>query len=291
MGDLESNQNEAIFESNHIHPRIGQFILVTICQRFTNDFKHCILNTDPFKISTRRNSIILFPPINNQQPMAQYAFIRNFIDEKLIKLCSIARDFQNNMLLNKASMFPERLINDKYIDYEFHPVYGQLFPSPNYLALSQLAEMIQPQSSKLLEWTKHLLLKEDWIGMDAESPFSSSVIDLFAALNVFADVFFKTIRKLEIRTLLSNPKMYQTNGQKWNVSKLRDSFIVTIKACIDYYAEYILSISGKIQDIIPESADIHQLNTKNLQKCDNFNLKEIYRKSKKAVVKPRRSSS
>ena len=304
--DIESNNNKSIFEQYQIHPRIGQFIMVTLCQRFTIDFKHCIFNTDPFKLKLRKQRSSS-PNVLDEKVTDKYGFIRNFIDEKLIALCGVARNLQNNMMLNKTILFPDKLIHKYFDEYpglplEFHPNYGKIFPSPNYIALSQLGELVDSQSSKMMEYTKSLLLKEDWIGIDQMEPYSASVIDLFTALDLFTDTFFKATRKLEIRTLLSNPTMYEAKHQsdddsnpsknKWTVIKLRDSFIGIITACIDYYCEYISSMSGKIQHVKPESEDLNKLNTQNFQKSTNFSMKELYRKSKKAVVnKPRRLSS
>eukprot|EP01083_Nonionella_stella_P069239 184454_1 len=264
--DIESNNNQSVFEQYRIHPKIGQFILFTICQRFSTAFKHYVFNTDPFRIRNRSISV----PSNDMDKQLEQ--MTAFMDPRLVRVCAIARQFETNMRLNKKLLTMET--DDA--------LYREIGPSSTYIALSQLGQMMESQSNELLEWTKSLLLGEDWIGIDEDQPFAQSVIHLFNALNRFTDHLFAATSKLQIRTILSNHgELY--DGE-WNVRKLRDSLIGIIGSCVNYYSDYVVSISGKTKDVVPDSTHIMDLNATNLQKSDNFNLKEIYRKSKKSLM-------
>merc|ERR1719244_2603028 len=117
----------------------------------------------------------------------------------------------------------------------------------------------------LMEWTRSVLDNEDWIGIDESSAFSSSAVDLFSALELFAETFLSATRKLEIRTLLAAPGPLghsdkERPSSKWTVRRLRDSVVRAIGDCVDCYCTTIQTLSGRVEDVVPPSEGIGELN-------------------------------
>ena len=165
--DDESQNYQREMEQNRIHPRNGQFVLVTLCQRFTTDFRYCIFNTDAAQSSWRQKVAIPSLCGRGSSNREEFAFVGDFVDETLAALCSVARMLEQNMALNQNLLFPPSVVRQYLEEHQSlsqHPVYGKVFPNPNQIALTQLGELVDAQSSKLLQWTRSVLDNEDWIG-------------------------------------------------------------------------------------------------------------------------------
>ena len=164
--------------------------------------------------------------------------------------------------------------------------YGRIFTNPDYVGMQRLGQLLSNQTDKMKVWIEKLLREEDWVGMDETRVHGSSVIQLFAGLGLFVDSFFNGVRRLGLRTLLANvsseddeeeedsvrddTNQVDVSSLAWTPQRVRNAFIKSIETCLKHYCEYILAISGKIQDVIPHVVDIGALSYKNRRKSGEF---------------------
>ena len=55
--------------------------------------------------------------------------------------------------------------HSEFVDVETHPVYGQIFPNPDYLGLHRLGALIAKRTPIFIDSVSTILQKEDWIGL------------------------------------------------------------------------------------------------------------------------------